>query len=190
MTLTPSVCASPPSAYRCHRPGRHPGGREGGGEELRQLARHAGGLHGHGRAAGDSLPAVQGGAGTAGTARAVSQPERCHTPSGVTPRAVTLTARGSLSLSPIPQCVNELNQWLSALRKVCGNNPRLLRSYHPGVFRGDKWSCCHQRDRTGTGRWPRSPSGVLGGSPCMVTLLPRRVGMRSDPARRHPAGLE
>lgn len=49
------------------------------------------------------------------------------------------------------KCVNELNQWLSALRKVCGNNPRVLRAYHPGVFRGDKWSCCHQRDRTGPG---------------------------------------
>lgn len=49
-----------------------------------------------------------------------------------------------------PQCVNELNQWLSALRKVCGNNPQLLHAYHPGVFRGDKWSCCHQKDRTGT----------------------------------------
>ncbi|XP_031447683.1 ras GTPase-activating protein 4-like isoform X3 [Phasianus colchicus] len=50
-----------------------------------------------------------------------------------------------------PQCVNELNQWLSALRKVCGNNPQLLHAYHPGVFRGDKWSCCHQKDRTGPG---------------------------------------
>ncbi|KAM6192386.1 ras GTPase-activating protein 4B isoform 2-T2 [Sarcoramphus papa] len=49
------------------------------------------------------------------------------------------------------KCVNELNQWLSALRKVCGNNPRVLRAYHPGVFRGDKWSCCHQRERTGLG---------------------------------------
>ncbi|NXU89652.1 RASL2 protein, partial [Xiphorhynchus elegans] len=66
-------------------------------------------------------------------------PEGCHS-LGVSP-----------SLSPTPQCVNELNQWLSALRKVCGNNPRLLRSYHPGIFRGDKWSCCHQRDRTGLG---------------------------------------
>ncbi|XP_064893128.1 ras GTPase-activating protein 4 isoform X4 [Columba livia] len=47
------------------------------------------------------------------------------------------------------KCVNELNQWLSALRKVCVNNPRVLRTYHPGVFRGDKWSCCHQRERTG-----------------------------------------
>ncbi|NWX70783.1 RASL2 protein, partial [Alca torda] len=49
------------------------------------------------------------------------------------------------------KCVNELNQWLSALRKVCGNNPRVLRAYHPGVFRGDKWSCCHQKERTGLG---------------------------------------
>ncbi|KAM9272471.1 ras GTPase-activating protein 4-like [Morus bassanus] len=49
------------------------------------------------------------------------------------------------------KCVNDLNQWLSALRKVCVNNPRMLRAYHPGVFRGDKWSCCHQRERTGLG---------------------------------------
>ncbi|KAM6315698.1 ras GTPase-activating protein 4-like [Podargus strigoides] len=49
------------------------------------------------------------------------------------------------------KCVNELNQWLSALRKVCGNNPRVLPAYHPGVFRGDKWSCCHQKERTGPG---------------------------------------
>ncbi|XP_062945231.1 ras GTPase-activating protein 4B isoform X1 [Cynocephalus volans] len=49
------------------------------------------------------------------------------------------------------KCVNELNQWLSALRKVSINNTGLLGSYHPGVFRGDKWSCCHQRDRTDRG---------------------------------------
>lgn len=47
--------------------------------------------------------------------------------------------------------MNELNQWLSALRKVSINNTGLLGSYHPGVFRGDKWSCCHQRDKTGGG---------------------------------------
>ncbi|XP_042542445.1 ras GTPase-activating protein 4B [Dipodomys spectabilis] len=49
------------------------------------------------------------------------------------------------------KCVNELNQWLSALRKVSVNNTGLLGSYHPGVFRGDKWSCCHQRDKTDLG---------------------------------------
>ncbi|XP_053131516.1 ras GTPase-activating protein 4-like [Hemicordylus capensis] len=49
------------------------------------------------------------------------------------------------------KCVNELNQWLSALRKVCVNNTGMLCSYHPGVFRGDKWSCCHQKDKTGLG---------------------------------------
>lgn len=49
------------------------------------------------------------------------------------------------------KCVNELNQWLSALRKVCINNTGLLGSYHPGIFRGDKWSCCHQRDKTDLG---------------------------------------
>ncbi|XP_032633910.1 ras GTPase-activating protein 4-like isoform X3 [Chelonoidis abingdonii] len=48
------------------------------------------------------------------------------------------------------KCVNELNQWLSALRKVCVNNA-MLGSYHPGVFKGDKWSCCHQKDKTGLG---------------------------------------
>ncbi|KAM4700589.1 ras GTPase-activating protein 4-like [Discoglossus pictus] len=45
------------------------------------------------------------------------------------------------------KCVNELNQWLSALRKVCVNNTDMLCSYHPGVFKGEKWSCCHQKDK-------------------------------------------
>ncbi|XP_042777803.1 ras GTPase-activating protein 4B isoform X2 [Panthera leo] len=49
------------------------------------------------------------------------------------------------------RCVNELNQWLSALRKVSIGNPGLLGSYHPGVFRGDKWSCCHQKDKSDLG---------------------------------------
>nr|XP_020660670.1 ras GTPase-activating protein 4B [Pogona vitticeps] len=49
------------------------------------------------------------------------------------------------------KCVNELNQWLSALRKVCVNNSGMLCSYHPGVFRGEKWSCCHQKNKTDVG---------------------------------------
>nr|XP_031288525.1 ras GTPase-activating protein 4B isoform X4 [Camelus dromedarius] len=57
----------------------------------------------------------------------------------------------SFAKTPSSKCVNELNQWLSALRKVSINNTGLLRSYHPGVFRGDKWSCCHQRDKTDLG---------------------------------------
>nr|XP_031543165.1 ras GTPase-activating protein 4B isoform X6 [Vicugna pacos] len=57
----------------------------------------------------------------------------------------------SFAKTPSSKCVNELNQWLSALWKVSINNTSLLRSYHPGVFRGDKWSCCHQRDKTDLG---------------------------------------
>ncbi|XP_055462581.1 ras GTPase-activating protein 4 isoform X1 [Psammomys obesus] len=49
------------------------------------------------------------------------------------------------------KCVNELNQWLSALRKVSIDNRSLLASYHPGIFRGDKWSCCHQKNKTDLG---------------------------------------
>ncbi|XP_058857634.1 ras GTPase-activating protein 4-like isoform X2 [Acipenser ruthenus] len=51
------------------------------------------------------------------------------------------------------QCksVNELNQWLSALRKSCIHNTETLNSYHPGVFKGDRWSCCHQKEKTAAG---------------------------------------
>lgn len=64
---TDPLCVSLPSAEWCHRPAQHPCGREGGGEELRERPRHAGGLHGCGRAAGDGLPAVQGGMEMGGT---------------------------------------------------------------------------------------------------------------------------
>ncbi|KAG5844338.1 ras GTPase-activating protein 4 [Anguilla rostrata] len=47
--------------------------------------------------------------------------------------------------------VNELNQWLSALRKACSHNTETMNSYHPGVYKGDKWSCCHQKDKTDAG---------------------------------------
>ncbi|KAM6110698.1 ras GTPase-activating protein 4B [Pterocles gutturalis] len=61
------------------------------------------------------------------------------------------------------KCVNELQQWLSALRQACARNPRGLRAYHPGIFRGDKWSCCHQRDRTGLGCDRTRPGVTLRG---------------------------
>ncbi|XP_072098974.1 ras GTPase-activating protein 4 [Mobula birostris] len=51
------------------------------------------------------------------------------------------------------QCknVNELNQWLSSLRKHCVSNEQMLNSYHPGVFKGEKWGCCHQKEKTAPG---------------------------------------
>ncbi|TNN86496.1 RasGAP-activating-like protein 1 [Liparis tanakae] len=49
------------------------------------------------------------------------------------------------------QCknVNELNQWLSAIRKVIIYNERMLPSFHPGAYRSGKWTCCLQADRAG-----------------------------------------
>uniref|UniRef100_A0A8D0GU01 PH domain-containing protein n=1 Tax=Sphenodon punctatus TaxID=8508 RepID=A0A8D0GU01_SPHPU len=51
------------------------------------------------------------------------------------------------------QCknVNELNQWLSAIRKASIYNERMLPFCHPGAFRGNRWSCCLQPDRTARG---------------------------------------
>ncbi|KAJ0067578.1 hypothetical protein NL108_008603, partial [Boleophthalmus pectinirostris] len=51
------------------------------------------------------------------------------------------------------QCknVNELNQWLSAIRKVSIYNERMLPSFHPGAHRSGKWTCCLQTDRNVTG---------------------------------------
>ncbi|XP_069767433.1 ras GTPase-activating protein 4 isoform X2 [Narcine bancroftii] len=47
--------------------------------------------------------------------------------------------------------VNELNQWLSSLRKYCVSNEQMLNAYHPGVFKGEKWSCCHQKEKAASG---------------------------------------
>ncbi|XP_006901047.1 PREDICTED: rasGAP-activating-like protein 1 [Elephantulus edwardii] len=48
------------------------------------------------------------------------------------------------------QCknVNELNQWLSALRKASAPNPDKLAACHPGAFRGARWTCCLQAKRS------------------------------------------
>ncbi|XP_072564108.1 rasGAP-activating-like protein 1 isoform X1 [Paramormyrops kingsleyae] len=47
------------------------------------------------------------------------------------------------------QCknVNELNQWLSAIRKASIETSGKLPSYHPGTHRGGRWTCCLQSDR-------------------------------------------
>lgn len=53
--------------------------------------------------------------------------------------------------STSPQNVNELNQWLSALRKASAPNPDKLASCHPGAFRSGHWTCCLQAERSGEG---------------------------------------
>lgn len=40
------------------------------------------------------------------------------------------------------QDVNEMNQWLSAIRKTTISNTNLLNYFHPGVFHKNKWTCC------------------------------------------------
>uniref|UniRef100_A0A8C7I170 RAS protein activator like 1 n=1 Tax=Oncorhynchus kisutch TaxID=8019 RepID=A0A8C7I170_ONCKI len=51
------------------------------------------------------------------------------------------------------QCknVNELNQWLSAIRKASIYNERMLPSFHPGAYRSGKWTCCLQANRATLG---------------------------------------
>lgn len=49
------------------------------------------------------------------------------------------------------QNVNDLNHWLSALRKASAPNPDKLASCHPGAFRSSRWTCCLQAERSGEG---------------------------------------
>ncbi|XP_069877545.1 rasGAP-activating-like protein 1 isoform X3 [Dipodomys merriami] len=51
------------------------------------------------------------------------------------------------------QCknVNDLNQWLSALRKASAANPERLAACHPGAFRGGRWTCCLRAERAAAG---------------------------------------
>ncbi|XP_037672673.1 rasGAP-activating-like protein 1 isoform X3 [Choloepus didactylus] len=51
------------------------------------------------------------------------------------------------------QCknVNDLNQWLSALRKASAPNPDKLTACHLGAFRGGRWTCCLQAERAAAG---------------------------------------
>ncbi|XP_074061904.1 rasGAP-activating-like protein 1 isoform X3 [Macrotis lagotis] len=64
-------------------------------------------------------------------------------------QVITKTRDGQLDTLYI-QCknVNELNQWLSAIRKASVCNEGMLPSCHPGIFRGSRWTCCLQQDRT------------------------------------------
>ncbi|KAM5311721.1 rasGAP-activating-like protein 1 isoform 1-T1 [Glossophaga mutica] len=67
-------------------------------------------------------------------------------------QVVTQDGLGTLHTTYL-QCknVNDLNQWLSALRKASAPNPDKLASCHPGAFRSSRWTCCLQADRSAAG---------------------------------------
>ncbi|XP_026877956.2 rasGAP-activating-like protein 1 isoform X2 [Electrophorus electricus] len=67
-------------------------------------------------------------------------------------QVVTQDPEGQLNTMYL-QCknVNELNQWLSAIRKASIYNEHMLPSFHPGAHHGNKWTCCLQADRTALG---------------------------------------
>lgn len=48
--------------------------------------------------------------------------------------------------------MNDLSQWLSALRKASAANQDKLAACHPGAFRSGRWTCCLQAERLGEGR--------------------------------------
>ncbi|KAM8816946.1 rasGAP-activating-like protein 1 isoform 2-T2 [Rhynchonycteris naso] len=67
-------------------------------------------------------------------------------------QVVTQDGSGTLHTTYL-QCknVNELNQWLSALRKASAPNPDKLAACHPGAFRSMRWTCCLQAERSAAG---------------------------------------
>ncbi|XP_078680430.1 rasGAP-activating-like protein 1 [Branchiostoma floridae x Branchiostoma belcheri] len=59
---------------------------------------------------------------------------------------------GSLSTTYLQaKDVNEMHQWLSAIRKTCVTNSRMLGTFHPGTNRAGKWTCCLETDKTARG---------------------------------------
>ena len=57
-----------------------------------------------------------------------------------------------------PQCnrcifqnVKELNQWISAIRKILPTDTarEKCKKYHRGIYDGDVWNCCKRRLRRG-----------------------------------------
>lgn len=52
------------------------------------------------------------------------------------------------------QDVNEMNQWLSAIRKTTISNSKMLTNFHPGVFHKNKWTCCKRVLRQAGGCQP------------------------------------
>lgn len=50
--------------------------------------------------------------------------------------------------------VNDLYSWLSAIRKTFTANKHQLKTYHPGIYRRSRWSCCHRIDTDAVGCSP------------------------------------
>nr|XP_020012511.1 rasGAP-activating-like protein 1 [Castor canadensis] len=67
-------------------------------------------------------------------------------------QVVTQDGAGTLHTTYL-QCknVNDLNQWLSALRKASAPNQDKLTACHPGAFRGGRWTCCLRAERSAAG---------------------------------------
>ncbi|KAK1328664.1 hypothetical protein QTO34_012238 [Cnephaeus nilssonii] len=67
-------------------------------------------------------------------------------------QVVTQDGSGTLHTTYL-QCknVNDLNQWLSALRKASAPNPDKLATCHPGAFRSARWTCCLQAELSAAG---------------------------------------
>lgn len=126
-----ACCPWPPTGSLIHPVVLHPGCGACGRGCLPTATCHAGGDTGWHRGITHHLPPVQG--------------------------KVWGTARGGVcgSASPIFFCfyllqnVNDLNQWLSALRKASAPNPGKLAACHPGAFRSGRWTCCLQAERSG-----------------------------------------
>ncbi|PVD32951.1 hypothetical protein C0Q70_08398 [Pomacea canaliculata] len=68
--------------------------------------------------------------------------------------------------------VNELTGWISAIRKTCKYNSCRIDTFHPGVFKGDKWNCCHREQDVAPGCSQTYNGVVLGDwqDPLDVTL--------------------
>lgn len=69
----------------------------------------------------------------------------------------------------ILQNVNDLNQWLSALRKASAPNPDKPAACHSGAFRSSRWTCCLQADRSGEGAGRAEAPPSLSISGCSIS---------------------
>ncbi|XP_061459322.1 rasGAP-activating-like protein 1 isoform X5 [Rhineura floridana] len=91
------------------------------------------------------------------------------------PHMMQITTRdnGGQLFTMYIQCknVNELNQWLSTIRKATVSNECMLPFCHPGTFRGNRWTCCLQTDRARRSAWSCQARGL----PTSKAVEPRKI---------------